>query len=183
MTPLVLALALIGQYPTPQAPQYGAPAQYAAPITYSAPVTYAAPQVVMLGAGQVVPPSPFGMMLGHIGRKLEKHSWPRVQPTMMSAPAQVQQTVYLQMSQPVVQQAVYTVAQPTYQAPPQTYGAPQPPMKNPPQTYGSPQAPQYGSQQQQSPAPQYGAQQPQADAPKHDAPKPSESVPPVPQRG
>jgi hypothetical protein len=188
MTPLVLALALAGQYPTPQAPQYGAPAQYSAPVitgapgltAYAAPVTYAAPQVVMLGAGQVIQPSPFGMMLGHIGRKLEKHSWPRVQPMTMSAPATMQQTVYLQMSQPVVQSrdfGIYTVAQPTYQAPvqyaaPPTYGAPQPPAKAPPtQTYGSPQGGQYGApQQQQAQSAQLGAS------------KPNESVPPVPPR-
>ena len=166
MLPLALALVLAGQYPSPQAPQYGAPAQYAAPVTYSAPVTYAAPQVVMLGAGQVVQPGPFGAMLGRLAQKLEKHAWPRVQPMTMAAQPAMQQTVYLQMSAPVVQQAVYTVAQPTYQAPAPQYGAPPPsPAKAPPQTYGSPQAPQ-----------------PQASAPQLGAPKPNESVPPVPPR-
>jgi len=177
MTPLVLALALVGQYPTPQGPQYGAPAQYAAPVTYAAPITYAAPQVVMLGAGQVIQPGPFGLMMGHLARKLEKHAWPRVQPMTMSAPATMQQTVYLQMSAPVVQQAVYTALQPTYapavqySAPP-SYGAPQPLAKAPPAQYGSPQAPAYGAQQQQQ----------QAQAPQLGAPKPDESVPPVPKR-
>jgi hypothetical protein len=179
MTPFVLALALAGQYPSPQAPQYGAP-----PPQFSAPVTYATsvPQVTLLGAGQVLQPNPFGAMLGRLGQRLEKHAWPRVQPVTVAAPPPVQQTIYLQMTQPVVQQAVYTVAQPAfapavqYQAPP-SYGSPQPPPKAPPaQTYGSPQAPspQYGAQ-----APQFGAQQPQAQAEnaKHD-----ESVPPVPKR-
>jgi len=153
MTPLVIALALTGQYPSPQ---YQAP-QYAAPMTYSVPVTYAVPQVVTLGAGAVIPPGPFGQFLGHIGRKLEKHSWPRVQPApIMAQPAM--QTIYLQITQPQIQQAVYTVAMPqTYAAPPQTYAAPPQPYKGQPQTYGSPQASQY------------------------QAPKPSESVPPVPQ--
>ena len=149
---------------------YGAPAQYAAPIpqTFSVPVTYAAPSVTMLGAGAVIPPSPFGLMLGHIGRKLEMHSWPRVQP-MMAAPA-MQQTVYLQVAQPQVMQAVYSVPAPQYQAPPMQYGAPQPPQKNPPQqyqappTYGSPQAPQGGGGM-------YGAPRPNPA---------SEAAPPVP---
>ena len=173
MLSLALAAALAGQYPTPQAPQYGAPIQYGAPpVTYSAPVTYAAPQVLMLGAGQVLQPNPFGLMLGRLGQRLEKHAWPRVQPVVAQAQSPVQQTkIYLQMSQPVMQQAVYTVAQPTYAAPPQTYGAPQPPLKAPPAQYGSPQAPRYGAQQQGQPqAPQLGSQ------------KPSESVPPVPPR-
>jgi hypothetical protein len=171
MTPLVLALAVAGQYPTPQAPQYGAPAQYAAPVTYSAPqtysipVTYAAPQVVTLGAGQVIPPSPLGLLLGHIGRSLEKHSWPRVQP-MAAQPAAVQ-TIYLQIAPPQIQQAVYTVAQPSYQlqaTPPplqlQYAAQPQLPAKSPPpqQQYGTPQSAGYG------------------------AARPSESVPPVPNR-
>lgn len=156
MTPLILLAALAGQYPSPQAPQ-----TYAAPVTYAAaPVTYAAPQVVMLGAGQVVQPGPFGLMLGSIGQRLQKHAWPRVQPMTVQAPP-VTQTVYLQLSvgPPQVQQAVYTAPQAIYAAPP-----PQSPMKAPPTTYGTPQAPQYGS------APQLGA------------PKPSESVPPVPPR-
>jgi hypothetical protein len=165
MLSLAIAAALAAQYPSPQAPQYGAPMpQYAAPQTYSVPVQFAAPQVTMLGAGAVVPPGPFGMFLGHLGRKLEQHSWPRVQP-MMAQPA-MQQTVYLQMSAPMVQQAVYTVPAPVqYQSPP-VYGAPVPPMKNPPtQTYGSPQA-------QQSPPPNpYGATKPSPA---------SEAAPPVP---
>jgi hypothetical protein len=172
MTPLVLALALTGQYSTPQAPMYGAPppAQYAAPMTYAAPVTYAAPQVMMLGAGQVLQPGPFGAMLGRLGQKLEKHAWPRVQPMQMAAQPAVAQTIYLQMSAPMVQQAVYSVAQPTYAAPPVQYGAPPQPQKGNPQTYGSPQAPQYQAPQPQAQAPQLGAA------------KPSESVPPVPPR-
>jgi hypothetical protein len=174
MTLLVLALALTGQYPSPQA-QYGAPAQYAAQVTYAAPVTYSAPQVVMLGAGQVVQPSPFGAMLGRLGQRLEKHAWPRVQPMMAQAQAPVQQTIYLQMSQPVVQQAVYSVAQPTYAAPQPQYAAPPPqtPAKAPPQAYGSPQGP-YGASQAQA----------QVQDPPHTmgAAKPSESVPPVPPR-
>ena len=164
MLSLALAAALAAQYPTPQAPMYGAPMpQYAAPQTYSVPVTYAAPSVTMLGAGAVIPPGPFGMFLGHLGRKLEQHSWPRVQP-VMAAPA-MQQTVYLQVAQPQVMQAVYTVPAPVqYQSPP-VYGAPQPPMKNPPATYGSPQT-------QQGPPPNpYGAPKPNPA---------SEAAPPVP---
>jgi hypothetical protein len=180
MHSVLLAVALAGQYPSPQAPMYGAPppAQYAAPMTYSAPVTYAAPQVVMLGAGQVIGPSPFGAMLGRLGQKLEKHAWPRVQPMTMAAQPAVQQTVYLQMSQPMVQQAVYSVAQPQYAAPPVQYAAPPQPMKAPPQAYGSPQASQYQAPQPQAQAGQAAS----PGAPVLGATKPSESVPPVPPR-
>jgi hypothetical protein len=181
MIPLALALGLVAQYPSAQAPMYGAPppAQYAAPQTFSVPVTYAAPQVTMLGAGAVIPPGPFGLFLGHLGQKLERHAWPRVQP-VMAQPA-VAQTVYLQMSAPVVQQAMYTVPAPTYAAPPVQYAAPPQPMKNPPTQYGSPQAPQggmYGAQQQQQQQPaQYGAT-----GPGPAATKPDEGAPPVPKR-
>ena len=171
MTPLVLALALAGQYPSPQAPQYGSPQTYAAPVTYAAaPVTYAAPQVVMLGAAQVAQPGPFALMLGHLGRKLEKHAWPRVQP--MTVQPAMQQTVYLQvqMSPPAVMQAAPSPLYSVGPAPPATYAAPPPqsPMKAPPTPYSSPQAPQYGSTQPQAPQP--------ASA------KSDESVPPVPHR-
>jgi hypothetical protein len=158
MLPLILAAGLAGQYPTPQAPQYGAPP----PQTYAAPVTYAAPQVVVLGAGQVVPPGPFDRLLGHIGQSLLKHSWPRVQPaaTMQAPVAPVAQVVYVSIQQQPVMQASYVVQ------------TPQLPYASPPYAGGkqAPQA-QYGTPQQPA------AQQPQMNAPKHD-----ETVPPVPAR-
>src|SRR5947209_4171008 len=99
MMPLMLAVCLAGQYPSPQQQVQSLPAQ----LVYSVPApTYAAPQVVTLGAGQVVPAGPLGQALGHIGRKLEKHSWPRVQP-IAAAPAPVMQTVYVAVQQPQMQ--------------------------------------------------------------------------------
>jgi hypothetical protein len=160
MTPLLLALALVGQYPSPQQPQY-----VPAAAVYSVPApAYAAPQVVTLGAGQVAPAGPFGQLMGHVGNKLIKHSWPRVQP-ITATPAPVVQTVYVQVQQPQAVQAPYVVAQPQQQYAPPPVGIPTPPGKVPPPVpYGSPQ------QQYQQPAPQYNA------------PKPSEAVPPVPPR-
>ena len=162
MTPLILAVCLTAQYPTPQAPAY-APPQYQQPV-YSIPMPAYQTQVVALGAGAVAPAGPFGQMLGHIGRKLEKHSWPRVQPvpaTPMGQP--IMQTVYVQVvpQMPPVQQAMYA-PQPSYQAAPPQYGTKAPPA------YGSPQQPAYNA------SPPYG---------RGPGPNPAaESVPPVPQR-
>lgn len=156
MTTIVLALALAGQYPSPQQQQVTSlPAQ----LVYSVPApTYAAPNVVTLGAGQVIPPGVFGQFLGHVGTKLQKHAWPRVQP-IAAAPAPLVQTVYVSVQQPQpVAQAVYAVPQPLPQLP---VGVPAPPAKVPPPAYGAPQQPA---------------------APQYNAPRPSESVPPVPNR-
>lgn len=166
MHSVLVALALAGQYPSPQAPQQqvtSVPAQ----LVYSVPApTYSAPQVVTLGAGQVMQAGPVGQMLGHLGRKLEKHSWPRMQP-LAAQPAPIVQTVYVAIQQPQpVMQATYAVQQPLPQLP---VGVPQTPAKSPQQpAYGSPQYQQQQPQQPQSQ--QYGAS------------KPSEDVPPVPKR-
>jgi hypothetical protein len=159
LTALALAALTAGQYASPQqGQQYGAPPPtYSAPLTYAIPQTYAAPQVVTLGAGQVIPPGPIGLCLGRLGQKLERHSWPRVQP-MAAQPASTPmlQTIYVQLVQPQYQ----TYAMPQYAPPPPPtmygappppptmYGAPPPPKGQPqaqPQAYGSPQGGQYNA--------------------------------------
>jgi hypothetical protein len=163
MHALLLALAALGQYPSSQSlysapPPPPPPVTYAAPV-YAAPVQYAAPQLVTLGAGQVIQPGPFGMALGRLGQRLEKHAWPRMQP-MQAAPMAAAPVVYLAVAPPQYQvmQATYAV-----QAPQTTYAAPPPqtPAKAPPTPYGSPQGPPQGL---------YGAA------------RPSEAAPPAPGR-
>jgi hypothetical protein len=161
LTALALAALTAGQYASPQqGQQYGAPPPtYSAPITYAIPQTYAAPQVVTLGAGQVIPPGPIGICLGRLGQRLERHSWPRVQP-MAAQPVSppMLQTIYVQLVQAQPQYQTYAMPQyappppPTmYGAPPPPptmYGAPPPPKGQPqaqPQAYGSPQGGQYNA--------------------------------------
>jgi hypothetical protein len=109
-----------------------------APPTYAAPAQYAAPMAAPMVAG----PGHFGAFLGHVGRKLESYSWPRVQPMAMAVPMQSQQMVYVVM-QPMTQappqmQVQYAPApvgvpqQPTKATPPQA------PMQAPP-TWPTPQ--------------------------------------------
>jgi hypothetical protein len=156
MHALVLALTVLGQYPSGQSLYSAPPPQYAAPpppVAYSAPVTYAAPQVVTLGAGQVIPPGPIGLFLGHVGRRLERHSWPRMQPMQAAPMATAAPVVYLAVAPPQ-----YQVIQASYAAPQQTYAAPPPqtPAKSPATPYSSPQTPTGGL---------YGAPKPNEAAP------------------
>ena len=67
MTPLILAVCLTAQYPTPQ---YAAPQPMQQPV-YAVPMPAYQTQVVALGAGAVIPPGHFGRMLGALGQKLE----------------------------------------------------------------------------------------------------------------
>jgi hypothetical protein len=162
LTALALAALTAGQYASPQGQQYGAPPPtYSAPITYAIPQTYAAPQVVTLGAGQVIPPGPIGLCLGRLGQRLERHSWPRVQP-MAAQPvsAPMLQTIYVQLVQPQPQYQTYAMPQyaPPPPPPPTMYGAPPPPKGQPqsqpqPQTYGSPQGGQYNAPTPAPPVP------------------------------
>src|SRR4029450_2569619 len=106
----------------PSARGYGPPA--AAPMPAAAPTTYAlapaaAPYAAVpmaMAAPSVIPPGHFGKMMGHLGRRLESYSWPRVQPPQVaySAPAPM---AYMAMPAPVMQVAYVPVAQ---------YAAPQP---------------------------------------------------------
>jgi hypothetical protein len=98
MLTVLMATALIGQYPTPQS-TYGIPAQY---VYGTAP--QAQPQAYM-----VVQPGPMGRFLGTVGERLIRCSWPRLQPMATHA------------AQPAI---VYLVAQQQQQLPVASYQLP-----------------------------------------------------------
>jgi hypothetical protein len=95
------------------------------PPTYAPTAQYAAPMAAPMVAG----PSCFGQLLGHVGRKLESYSWPRVQPMAMAVPQQAQQMVYVVM-QPMAQSQPQIQVQ--YAPAPVPVGVPQQQSKSPP---------------------------------------------------
>jgi hypothetical protein len=95
MLTVLMATALVAQYPTPQA-------TYAAPPP-GVPYSYSAPAPTQ-GQLVIVQPGPFSRIMGRIGQRMVECSLPRVR-----------------MAPPVSQQVV----QVSYAAPPQNYGSPQ----------------------------------------------------------